>query len=65
VVAGVALLVFVFILPSGLMNGLRDLGQRYIRFVPRPASREQDPTDHPVISIDSPDSLLPPRRSTP
>jgi branched-chain amino acid transport system permease protein len=35
VLAGVALLVFVFILPSGLVNGLRDVRQRYIRFVPR------------------------------
>jgi hypothetical protein len=58
VLAGIALLVFVFILPSGLVNGLRDFRQRYIRFVPRagaghapqltsdeprPVSREQDP----------------------
>jgi len=38
VLAGLALLVFVFILPSGLVNGLRDLRQRYIRFMPRAAA---------------------------
>jgi len=35
VLAGAALLVFVFILPSGLVTGLRDFRQRYLRFVPR------------------------------
>jgi branched-chain amino acid transport system permease protein len=43
VLAGVALLVFVFILPSGLTNGLRDLRQRYIRFVPQPALKAGEP----------------------
>jgi len=45
VLAGVALLVFVFLLPSGLTNGLRDRWQHYIRFVPRPAIRRGDPAE--------------------
>lgn len=45
VLAGVALLVFVFILPSGLTNGLRGLWQRYICLVPRPVLKRGDPAD--------------------